>query len=113
VSRSRAITAEERQRLKFTPEFIGKMVRTRRLALGLSMSEMGRRIGIDARTVSHWENGEIDATSVRMFNFVLAGTEDSIRDSWMRRALRAEGAIKDISSLIGEYRGLELSNGRG
>lgn len=105
MSRSRPLTPEELGRMKIRPDILGKMIETRRITLGLSKIELSRRIGVDQQTISHWENGEVDATALRMINFVMAGSEDSLRDSWMRRALRAEGALKDIVGTIKEYRG--------
>ena len=40
---------------------IAKLIRERRLELGLTMKQLGQKVGVTTATVSRWESGEISA----------------------------------------------------
>ena len=40
---------------------IAKLMRERRLELGLTMKQLGQKVGVTTATVSRWESGEISA----------------------------------------------------
>lgn len=99
-----------------SPQRVAEIIKARRHALGWSQSELSRRIGVDQRTIYHWENAEGNSVAYRMFNFALGYrmTDDDIisgrnglvavHEGWRRRALQAERAMADIVNRVKEYR---------
>lgn len=110
MSQSRPLTEEQLDKMMFTPDLLGQMIRTRRLAIGWSQSECAKRLGVTQRTIARWEDGEGEATSYKLFNFVMHGESNVVGDHWIRRALRAEGIINALGQQISNYRS-DLRNG--
>lgn len=97
------LTDTELAGLKLKPRDLGRMVTARRAELGISEREMAIRAGVSQATVSRWEHGEITSTTVKMLN-VLLDDGDRVNDIWRRRALIAEATLRDLISILREYR---------
>ena len=44
----------------FTPKQVGKRIKERRIELGLSMPELGKRIGVNKSTIQRYEADGVD-----------------------------------------------------
>lgn len=101
---TKALSSEELARLRYSPQQLGKMIKARRTTLGQTQREAASDIGITYRTLQEWEHGKINPSVVRVFNWLLHGEGDSVSNMWQRRAILAEGTIKDITESLMELR---------
>lgn len=99
----RPLTREEISRMKMKPMDIGKLVTARKKERGLNQRQLANELGVGQMTIARLERGEIQATTIRIINWLMAG-EDSINEMWRVRALIAEATIKDILDATREYR---------
>lgn len=103
MGKRQAITPEEEAGYRVTRVQLGRLLRTRRVAMGISQRAMAEQLKVDRRTLGLWEKGEVSVELIRLFNYIL-GEESSMAEMWRKRALLAEAALKDITESIIEYR---------
>lgn len=106
------LTEEERDGLRISPEDMGGLLKSRRLARGETLSAAGRRINVNRATVARWEKGELDSTTIRLFNYLFE-SEQPGEKMWRRRALMAEEALKKMADHLAAWKYANLQNLRG
>ena len=52
----------------FTPKQVGKRIKERRIELGLSMPELGKRIGVNKSTIQRYEADGVDPKRTMIIN---------------------------------------------
>jgi transcriptional regulator with XRE-family HTH domain len=104
MSKGPPLTPEEEATMQLNRKVVGELLRTRRVALGLSRIEAAHAIGVTTTTITRWESGLADSTSTRMMNFMMGFDMEHVNEMWRRRALVAEAALRDINVGIKEYR---------
>lgn len=105
MANSKALNDQELARLRYSPKAIGKIIKAKRLAMGLSQKAACEAIGVSDRTVYEWERGNLNSNAVRLVNWLLSGQGDSVSNMWQQRALVAEAALREVTEVLVEYRG--------
>jgi len=82
----------------------GRIVRARRESAGLSRREVARTINVSPTTLTRWEKGLADPSTVKAVMWLLEGGIDGETEMWRARALLAEATLRDINAATVDYK---------